>query len=81
MRTRTNLIIEEEILAKIDAIAGEKNKRAAVIEKALLEFIAREEKKEAGKPKTEEAGTNRFGTKTRRSLMKKSNSGKSESEY
>jgi predicted transcriptional regulator len=45
MRTRTNLIIEEDILAKIDVIAGEKNKRAAVIEKALLEFIAREEKK------------------------------------
>lgn len=53
MRTRTNLIIEEEILAKIDAIAGEKNKRAAVIEKALLEFIAREEKKEAKNPKPE----------------------------
>ncbi|MCW5962055.1 MAG: hypothetical protein KIS76_17970 [Pyrinomonadaceae bacterium] len=45
MRTRTSLIIEEEILAKIDIIAEEKNKRAAVIEKALLEFIAREEKK------------------------------------
>ncbi len=45
MRTRTNLIIEEEILAKIDIIAEEKNKRAAVIERALLEFIAREEKK------------------------------------
>ncbi len=45
MRTRTNLIIEEAILAKIDAIAGEKQKRAAVIEKALLEYIAREEKK------------------------------------
>ncbi len=45
MRTRTNIIIEEEILAKIDIIAEEKNKRAAVIEKALLEFIAREEKK------------------------------------
>ncbi len=53
MRTRTNLIIEEDILAKIDAIAGEKNKRAAVIEKALLEFIAREEKKEAKNPKPE----------------------------
>ncbi len=52
MRTRTNLIIEEEILAKIDAIAGEKNKRAAVIERALLEFIAREEKK---KPKVDES--------------------------
>lgn len=53
MRVRTNIIIEEEILAKIDAIAGEKNKRAAVIEKALLEFIAREEKKEANNPKPE----------------------------
>lgn len=45
MRTRTNLIIEEAILAKIDAIAGEKQKRAAVIETALLEYIAREENK------------------------------------
>ena len=54
MRTRTNIIIEESILAQIDAIAGEKNKRAAVIERALLEFIAREEKTEADKPKTAE---------------------------
>jgi metal-responsive CopG/Arc/MetJ family transcriptional regulator len=45
MRARTNLIIEETILAKIDAIAGEKQKRAAIIEKALLEYIAREEAK------------------------------------
>ena len=45
MRIRTNLIIEESTLAKIDAIAGEKNKRAAVVEKALLEYIAREESK------------------------------------
>jgi predicted transcriptional regulator len=45
MRIRTNLIIEESILAKIDALAGEKHKRAAVIETALLEYIAREEAK------------------------------------
>ncbi len=45
MRTRTNIILEESILKKIDAIAGEKHKRAAVIETALLEFIAREEAK------------------------------------
>ena len=55
MRVRTNIIIEEEILEKIDQIAGEKKKRTAVIKKALLEFIARHEKKEASKPKTEEA--------------------------
>lgn len=45
MRVRTNLIIEESVLAKIDALAGEKHKRAAVIERALLEYIAREESK------------------------------------
>jgi len=45
MRVRTNLIIEESLLAKIDAIAGDKNKRAAVIETALREYIAREESK------------------------------------
>ena len=45
MRIRTNLIIEESLLAKIDKIAGDKNKRAAVIETALREFIAREEAK------------------------------------
>jgi len=53
MRVRTNLIIEETLLAKIDQIAGDKNKRAAVIETALKEFIVREEIKEANNPKTE----------------------------
>jgi predicted transcriptional regulator len=52
MRTRTNLIIEEAILAKIDAIAGEKQKRAAIIETALLEYIAREEAKAPANPET-----------------------------
>ncbi len=45
MRVRTNIIISEDILAKIDAIAGEKQKRAAVIELALREYVAREESK------------------------------------
>jgi len=45
MRVRTNIILEEKILAKIDQIAVEKHKRAAVIETALLEYIAREESK------------------------------------
>jgi len=56
MRVRTNLIIEESLLAKIDAIAGDKNKRAAVIETALREFIAREEVKEAANPQPETVG-------------------------
>ncbi len=67
MRIRTNLIIEESLLTKIDKIAGDKNKRAAVIEKALKEFIDREELKEANNPKPEVigekavAGTRRAG--------------------
>jgi metal-responsive CopG/Arc/MetJ family transcriptional regulator len=56
MRIRTNLIIEESLLRKIDAIAGDKNKRAAVIETALREFIAREEIKEANNPSPEVVG-------------------------
>ena len=47
------LIIEETVLAKIDEIAGEKHRRAATIEKALREFIEREEKKGRGKPEAE----------------------------
>jgi metal-responsive CopG/Arc/MetJ family transcriptional regulator len=50
MRIRTPLIIEESLLAKIDEIAGEKHRRAATIETALREFIAREEKKARSKP-------------------------------
>lgn len=50
MRVRTPLIIEEDLLKKIDEIAGEKTRRAATIETALREFIAREEKKAKAKP-------------------------------
>jgi len=56
MRIRTNLIIEEALLAKIDQLGGDKNKRAATIETALREFIEREEAKAANEPKTEIAG-------------------------
>jgi metal-responsive CopG/Arc/MetJ family transcriptional regulator len=45
MRIRTNIILAEDILAKIDAIAGEKQKRSLIIETALREYIAREESK------------------------------------
>ncbi len=49
MRIRASLILDETLLAKIDEIAGEKTRRAATIETALREYIAREEKK---RPKT-----------------------------
>jgi metal-responsive CopG/Arc/MetJ family transcriptional regulator len=45
MRVRTALILEESLLETIDEIAGEKKRRAAVIETALREFIAREGRK------------------------------------
>lgn len=42
--------MDETLLAKIDEIAGEKTRRAAVIETALREFITREERKAKSKP-------------------------------
>jgi predicted transcriptional regulator len=44
------LIIEESLIKKIDEIAGEKHRRAATIEQALTEFIARHERKAAKAP-------------------------------
>jgi metal-responsive CopG/Arc/MetJ family transcriptional regulator len=45
MRIRTQLIIPDDVLAKIDEIAGEKHRRAIVVETALREYIDREESK------------------------------------
>lgn len=42
--------MEESLLAKIDEIAGEKHRRAAVIETALREYIGRAERKARTKP-------------------------------
>jgi metal-responsive CopG/Arc/MetJ family transcriptional regulator len=53
MRVRVPLIIEETIIQEIDLIAGEKHRRAATIELALREFIARH----AGKAKPAETRT------------------------
>jgi predicted transcriptional regulator len=45
MRIRTQLIIADDVIAKIDEIAGEKHRRAIVVETALREYIARAEEK------------------------------------
>lgn len=45
MRARIALVIEEDLLAKVDLIAGDKLKRSATIVKAITEFIKREEAK------------------------------------
>ena len=50
MRVRESIIIEESILKQIDEIAGQKQRRAAIIEKALTEFIEREARKKKTAP-------------------------------
>jgi len=49
MRIRTQLIISDDVMARIDEIAGEKHRRAIVVETALREYIAREDKKRGSK--------------------------------
>ena len=45
MRVRVPLIIEESLIKEIDEIAGEKHRRAATIEQALRESVARQSRK------------------------------------
>ncbi len=66
MRIRTSLIIEESLLKKIDEIAGEKSRRAAVIETALREFIVREDKKAAVRPSAPETAKTKAIAEARR---------------
>lgn len=50
MRIRIPLIIEESLIKQIDEIAGEKHRRAATIETALREYIARQARKAKAAP-------------------------------
>lgn len=50
MRIRTQLIISDDVMARIDEIAGEKHRRAIVVEQALREFIARQDAKPKAAP-------------------------------
>ena len=49
------LILADDLMKKIDEIAGEKQRRSHVDETALREFIAREEKKRPKVDPAEEA--------------------------
>jgi hypothetical protein len=53
MRVRIPLIIEESLIKQIDEIAGEKHRRAATIETALREYIARQSRKAKANPVAE----------------------------
>jgi metal-responsive CopG/Arc/MetJ family transcriptional regulator len=50
MRIRIPLIIEESLIKQIDEIAGEKTRRAATIEAALREYIAKQARKAKAAP-------------------------------
>ena len=53
MRIRTQLVIDDAVMAKIDEIAGERHRRAIVVETALKEYIERESRKRKPKPAPE----------------------------
>lgn len=46
MKVRTSVTLPKELLVKVDALAGKKHGRSAIVESALVEYIAKE------KPKT-----------------------------
>ena len=62
MRIRIPLIIEESLMKEIDEIAGEKHRRAATIEMALREFIA----KHGGKTKAAAMPSGKAAARTKR---------------
>jgi len=45
MRVRTSVTLPKELLVKVDALAGKKNGRSAIVESALVEYVAREKPK------------------------------------
>lgn len=45
MRVRTSVTLPKELLVKVDALAGKKNGRSAIVESALVEYVAKEKPK------------------------------------
>ena len=62
MRIRVPLIIEESLMKEIDEIAGDKHRRAATVEMALREFIARR----GSKTKAAEVPSAKVAARTKR---------------
>lgn len=42
MRVRTSVTLPKELLVKVDALAGKKYKRSAIVESALRDYVAKE---------------------------------------
>ncbi|HLA96092.1 MAG TPA: hypothetical protein VK612_10245 [Pyrinomonadaceae bacterium] len=45
MRVRTSVTLPEELLVEVDALAGKKNGRSAIVESALVAYVAKERPK------------------------------------
>ena len=42
MRVRTSVTLPKDLLVKIDALAGKKHQRSAIVESALRDYVAKE---------------------------------------
>ncbi len=49
MRVRTSVTLPKELLIKVDALAGKKLKRSAIVESALRDYVAKENRNELNK--------------------------------
>jgi metal-responsive CopG/Arc/MetJ family transcriptional regulator len=49
MRVRTSVTLPKELLIKVDALAGKKFKRSAIVESALRDYVAKENRNELNK--------------------------------
>ena len=46
MRVRTSVTLPQELLLKVDSLAGKKQKRSVIVESALRSYLARAERRE-----------------------------------
>lgn len=42
MRVRTSVTLPKDLLIKVDALAGKKHRRSAIVESALRDYVAKE---------------------------------------
>ena len=42
MRVRTSVTLPKDLLIKVDALAGKRHKRSAIVESALRDYVAKE---------------------------------------
>lgn len=45
VKVRTSVTLSKDLLLKVDALAGKKRKRSAVVESALQDYVAKEHRK------------------------------------